>query len=139
VYELDTDGLTQLSGRNTDTPGIRLSPGETQNLPDGLGTVSLDDVPRFASFDIHHDPTQGWVLFFALCVLAGLLTSLFIPRRRVWMKAVRRPDGGVTLEYAGLARGDDPTLESAVADFADRHRAGLHGPDSAPPPASERT
>jgi cytochrome c biogenesis protein len=139
VYELDTDGLTQLSGRNTDTPGIRLKPGETQELPDGLGTVSLDGVPRFASFDIHHDPTQGWVLFFALCVLAGLLTGLFIPRRRVWMKAVRRPDGGITLEYAGLARGDDPTLESAVADFADRHRADLGGGEPASAPASERT
>jgi cytochrome c biogenesis protein len=138
VYELNTDDLTQLSGRNTDTPGIRLSPGETQDLPDGLGTVSLDDVPRFASFDIHHDPTQGWVLFFAVCVLAGLLTSLFIPRRRVWMKAVPRPDGGITFEYAGLARGDDPTLESAVADFADRHRAALGGVDPASAPSSER-
>jgi cytochrome c biogenesis protein len=139
VYELDTDGLTQLSGRNTDTPGIRLAPGETQELPDGLGTVSLDGVPRFASFDIHHDPTQGWVLFFAVCILAGLLTSLFIPRRRVWMKAVRRPDGGISLEYAGLARGDDPTLERAVADFADRHRAGLGGADPAAAPVRERT
>jgi cytochrome c biogenesis protein len=138
VYELDTDGLTQLSGRNTDTPGIRLSPGETQDLPDGLGTVTLEGVPRFASFDIHHDPTQGSVLFFAICVLAGLLTSLFIPRRRLWMKAVPRPDGGVTLEYAGLARGDDPTLESAVADFADRHRATLDGVDPASAPPSER-
>jgi cytochrome c biogenesis protein len=79
------------------------------------------------------------VLFFALCVLAGLLTGLFIPRRRVWMKAVRRPDGGITLEYAGLARGDDPTLESAVADFANRHRADLGGGEPASAPASERT
>ncbi|WP_108249462.1 cytochrome c biogenesis protein ResB [Planctomonas deserti] len=138
VYELNTDDLTQLSGRNTDTPGIRLAPGETQELPDGLGTVSLDDVPRFASFDIHHDPTQGWVLFFAVCVLAGLLTSLFIPRRRVWMKAVRDADGGLTLEYAGLARGDDPTLESAVKDFADRHRTALAEAGSASAPISER-
>ncbi len=138
VYELNTDDLTQLSGRNTDTPGIRLAPGETQELPDGLGTVSLDDVPRFASFDIHHDPTQGWVLLFAVCVLAGLLTSLFIPRRRVWMKAVRDADGGLRLEYAGLARGDDPMLESAVKDFADRHRTALAEADDASAPSSER-
>ena len=125
VYELDTDDLTQLSGRNTDVPGIRLAPGETQELPNGLGTVSLDDVPRFASFDIHHDPTQGWVLFFAVCVLAGLLTSLFVPRRRMWVKAVPGDDGALTLEYAGLARGDDPGLENAVHEFADRHAASL--------------
>jgi len=138
VYVLNTDELTQLSGRNTDTPGIRLAPGETQELPNGLGTVSLDGVPRFASFDIHHDPTQGWVLLFAVCVLAGLLTSLFIPRRRLWMRAVPGDDGGITLEYAGLARGDDPALESAVADFADRHSASVGGADAAADAVSER-
>ncbi|WP_150307161.1 cytochrome c biogenesis protein ResB [Planctomonas psychrotolerans] len=125
VYELDTDDLTQLSGRNTDEGGIRLAPGETQELPDGLGTVSLDDVPRFASFDIHHDPTQGWVLFFSVLVLGGLLTSLFVPRRRMWLKAVPDAAGGMTFEYAALARGDDPALEAAVTDFADRHIAAL--------------
>ncbi|WXZ49510.1 cytochrome c biogenesis protein ResB [Clavibacter tessellarius] len=32
---------------------------------------------------MHHDPTQGWVLLFAILILGGLLTSLFVPRRRV--------------------------------------------------------
>ena len=145
VYELETDGLTQLSGRNTDTPGIRLTPGETQELPNGLGSVSLEEVPRFASFDIHHDPTQGWVLFFSLAVLAGLLTSLFIPRRRMWVKVVpdrAALDGSsppetvtpetVTFEYAGLARGDDPGLTDAVAQLADRHAASVRPAPGAP-------
>ena len=50
----------------------------------------------------------------------AVLTSLFIPRRRVWVKAT-----GTRLEYAGLARGEDPTLEAAVADLAARHTAML--------------
>jgi cytochrome c biogenesis protein len=78
-------------------------------------------VPRFASFDVHHDPSQVWVLVFALLILGGLLLSLFVPRRRLWVKAVTRPDGRVVLEYAGLARGDDPGLDRAVQEFADRH------------------
>ena len=57
---------------------------------------------------------------FKLVVVAGLIASLFVARRRVWVKAVPGPDG-LTLEYAGLARGDDPRLEQAVADLADRH------------------
>ena len=80
---------------------------------------------RFASFDIHRDPTQGWVLIFAVLVLLGLLTSLFVPRRRVWVKALPNDDGTLRLEYAGLARGEDPTLEGAVALLADKHAAQL--------------
>ncbi len=125
VYTLDTGNLTQLTGGQTGVQSIELAPGQTMDLPDGLGSVSLDSVPRFVSFDVHHDPTQRWVLLFAILVLGGLLTSLFVPRRRVWVKAVPQADGSTTLEYAGLARGEDPTLEAAVAALADKHVAGL--------------
>ncbi|KDP91155.1 MULTISPECIES: cytochrome c biogenesis protein ResB [Clavibacter] len=125
VYTLDTGNLTQLTGGKTGVQSIELAPGQTMDLPDGLGSVSLDAVPRFVSFDVHHDPTQRWVLLFAILILGGLLTSLFVPRRRVWVKAVPQADGSTTLEYAGLARGEDPTLEAAVAALADKHAAGL--------------
>ncbi|OUE24519.1 cytochrome c biogenesis protein ResB [Clavibacter michiganensis] len=125
VYTLDTGDLTQLTGGTTGVQSLQLAPGQTMDLPDGLGSVSLDSVPRFVSFDVHHDPTQRWVLLFAILVLGGLLTSLFVPRRRVWVKAVPQADGSTTLEYAGLARGEDPTLEAAVAALADKHTAGL--------------
>ncbi|HEU4806973.1 MAG TPA: cytochrome c biogenesis protein ResB [Homoserinimonas sp.] len=135
VYALNTDKMTQVAGRGTDVPGLELRPGEAVELPNGLGTVTFDDltessadgtsVPRFASFDIHHDPSQGWVLTFAILVILGLLTALFVPRRRLWVKAIELPDGGIRLEYAGLARGDDPTLDAAVADLAERHARQL--------------
>jgi len=50
-----------------------------------------------------------------------LLTGLFVPRRRVWIKVKPGSDGQVTLEYAGLARGEDPGLENAVTDIAAKH------------------
>ena len=135
VYTLNTDKMTPVAGRGTDVPAIKLRPGEAVELPDGLGTVTFDDlsessadgtsVPRFASFNIHHDPSQGWVLTFAILVVLGLLTALFVPRRRVWVKAIELQDGGIRLEYAGLARGDDPTLDAAVADLAARHAQQL--------------
>ncbi|MHA6693859.1 cytochrome c biogenesis protein ResB [Homoserinimonas sp. A520] len=131
VYALNTDEMTPIAGRGTDVPAIQLRPGEAVELPGGVGTVTFDDlsdtsvdgtsVPRFASFDIHRDPSQGWVLAFAILVVLGLLTALFVPRRRVWVKAIEQEDGGIRLEYAGLARGDDPTLDAAVADLAARH------------------
>ncbi|MEY4039741.1 MAG: Cytochrome c biosis protein Ccs1 [Actinomycetota bacterium] len=85
VFALDTKGMTKLAGRNSDREAIELKPGESAELPNGLGTVTFDGVKRFVSLDIHRDPTQGWVLLFALSALAGLLISLFIPRRRMWV------------------------------------------------------
>ncbi|WP_146084363.1 cytochrome c biogenesis protein ResB, partial [Rathayibacter sp. AY1F6] len=47
--------------------------------------------------------------------------SLFVPRRRVWIKATPAEDGSLRLEYAGLARGEDPQLVRTVRTVADRH------------------
>ncbi|MCK8608256.1 cytochrome c biogenesis protein ResB [Agromyces sp. C10] len=134
VYQLDTSGMEQLTGGQTGVDSIELMPGESAELPNGLGTVEFENatpdaadgdysesVPRFASFDVHHDPSQGWVLVFSVLILGGLLLSLFVPRRRMWVKAVTRADGSTVLQYAGLARGDDPGLERAVEEFADAH------------------
>ncbi|WP_353816804.1 cytochrome c biogenesis protein ResB [Agromyces sp. SYSU T00266] len=142
VYQLDTSGMEQLTGGQTGVDSVELMPGDSTELPNGLGTVEFasaspdaagddfaESVPRFASFDVHHDPSQLWVLVFALLILGGLLLSLFVPRRRMWVKAVTRPDGRVVLEYAGLARGDDPGLERAVEQFADRHGGPVEVPD----------
>ncbi|PZQ87568.1 MAG: cytochrome C biogenesis protein [Leifsonia xyli] len=124
AYALNTDELTQIVGGQTSVPAIKLKQGETAELPNGLGSIEFTGLKRFASVEFHHDPTEGWVLGLSLTVLGGLLLSLFIPRRRVWVKAT--PDGdGVRLEYAGLARGEDPRLEAAVADIAHRHAERL--------------
>lgn len=124
VYSLDTDAMEQLTGRDLDGDSLELRPGETVDLPNGMGSVTLEAVPRYAAFDVMSDPTQRWVLFFAIAALTGLTGSLFVPRRRMWVKAIPT-DQGVTLQYAALARGDDPTLELAVASLRDSHRAQL--------------
>jgi cytochrome c biogenesis protein len=122
IYELDTTGLAALAGGTADSPALELALGAPTALPGGLGTIELTGVDEYISLDIHHDPSQGWVLVFAVLVVGGLLTGLFIPRRRVWVKAVAT-DRGTRLEYAGLARGEDPTLEAAITDIVRRHAA----------------
>lgn len=129
VYTLDTSRLKQLTGGSTGAQSIELAPGHRQLLPDGLGSVSLDGVSRFASFQVNHDPTQGWVLLFTICAFGGLLTSLFVPRRRLWVKAIGQAFGPLRLEYAGLARGDDPQLETVVETLAQNHIGALRNGD----------
>ena len=135
VYTLDTSGLKQIAGRQSAAASIELKPGQTKSLPDGAGSITFDGVKRYVSLDVHHDPSQLFVAGFAVLSVLGLLTSLFVPRRRVWVKVVPTkrttdpdPDGSdteYTLEYAGLARGEDPNLERAVADIAQRHTSDL--------------
>jgi len=140
VFVLDTDKMTPLAGPGAadGTRALRLKPGESAQIPGGLGSITFENkapsadkadlgksVQRFASFDVHRDPTQGWVLLFAICVLVGLLTSLFIPRRRIWIKVVELEGARLRIEYAGLARGEDPTLDAAVTGIAQRHSQQL--------------
>lgn len=132
VYVLDTDELTPIAGDGSDSPSIELQPGETADLPGGRGTVTFEDespagapdlrqsVKRFASLQVHHDDSAVWVLVFALLALGGLMLALFVPRRRMWVKATASGED-VRLEYAGLARGEDPTLAAAVDDLAAGH------------------
>lgn len=124
VYALDTSKMEQLTGRAVKVDSLELTPGEDIELPGGMGTISFDAVPRYASFDVMRNPAQEWVLIFALLSLGGLMWSLFVPRRRMWVKAVPNSEG-VVLQYAALARGDDPALERAVEELRDQHRDRL--------------
>ncbi|MBH0130829.1 cytochrome c biogenesis protein ResB [Salinibacterium sp. NK8237] len=125
AYALNTDSLQQIAGRTSDADTLELTPGDKLELPNGLGSVELTSIPRFVSFDVHHDPSQLPVLIFAILVVGGLVTSLFIPRRRMWVAAKTDASGTTTIEYAALARGDDPTLEAAVSEFAEKHSQQL--------------
>ena len=117
VYRLDEDGLTQARDSAGTPVTLYVHPGETVTLPDGLGTMTFDGLRRYVALDLRRDPALAWVLTFALAALAGLSASLFVPRRRVWVRATRAiQDQGPTtvVTAAGLARGDDIGLAPEV-------------------------
>lgn len=113
VYELDTDKMRQLAGNDGQPLTLQMSPGETAQLPDGLGSVTFDGVKRFVAVDVHSNPTQIILLVGSVLLMIGLGLSLFVARRRMW---VRVTDGHV--EIAALARGEDPRVEHAVKALA---------------------
>lgn len=139
VYTLDTSGMTQVTGGNTGLESIELTPGATADLPNGWGTISFEDasgtgdllasVKRFVSLQIQRDGGAVWVLVFASLATAGLITALLVPRRRLWVKATlsTSADGErrLRLEYAGLARGEDPQLSQVVSRLRDDHLAAV--------------
>jgi len=110
VYVLDTEDLTELNSRNGDDGGIVLGIGETYDLPEGKGSITFDELKRYVALDISHDPGELGALVFATLALLGLSASLFIGRRRLWVRAGEHPDGRIMVEYGLLARGEDHRL-----------------------------
>lgn len=86
---------------------VNLRLGEQVRLKDGT-VVRFDAVTDFVSLQLSYDPAQIWVLVFAITMMAGLLVSLIVRRRRVWVK-IRHSDtsGLVSIEFGGLARTDN--------------------------------
>ena len=115
VYTLDTSEMTEINSRNLDTGGIVLVPGQNYSLPGGNGSISFDGIKRFAALDIRHDPGQVYVLVFTVLAVAGLVASLFLNRRRVWVRTGNHPDGRTMVEFGLLARGEDHRLAGEYA------------------------
>lgn len=124
VYSLDTDGLEQL--------GLAaLQPGESWEIPDGQGTVEFVGLDRFASFRIAHDPGKVLALLAAIAAIVGLSLSLFIRRRRIWVRvdpvvpaAGTESLGLFRVQVAGLTRSDS----ADVTDEVDQLVTRLGGP-----------
>ncbi|MDO5878124.1 MULTISPECIES: cytochrome c biogenesis protein ResB [Paenarthrobacter] len=110
VYVLDVAKLTQLNGRDLPAGGITLQPGATYTLPEGKGSISFDGLKRYIGVDVRSTPAQGWVLVFSLLAVAGLMVSLYVNRRRVWVRTGTHEDGRTMVEYGLLARGEDHRL-----------------------------
>lgn len=123
VYELDAREMVQISQDGTPlTPDsvpstLTLEVGETVELPGGYGTVEFNSVDRFVALDVRHDPAVVWVLVAAIAAILGLMGSLFIPRRRVWLRATEGADGHTLVEVAGLTRHEDMGLEPEISEI----------------------
>ena len=116
VYVLDTTRMTEVQTGAGKPFTALLGVGDTVDLPDGLGSVTLERIDRFAALQTRTDPAKGWALGFSVASMLGLGLSLFIARRRAWVKLIS-PDGpgdGIVVEVAALARSDDPRLEGEV-------------------------
>ncbi|MFH5821998.1 cytochrome c biogenesis protein ResB [Georgenia sp. AZ-5] len=136
VYVLDTDGMRQVHEEAPDGSAgsaedgqqpvtLYLRPGETVELPEGLGTVTFDSLPRFAALDLRYDPSLPWLLGSAVAAMLGLFGSLFVPRRRLWVR-LTATDGGTAVSAAALARGDDPGLAADLDRVLSAAGAPVH-------------
>ncbi|MEV5974239.1 cytochrome c biogenesis protein ResB [Streptomyces sp. NPDC051921] len=134
VYQLDTSKMKQFAVTGGTGKANRLLPGETMTLPDGAGSITFEkEIKEWASFQISQQPGNGLALAGAVAAIAGLAGSLFIQRRRVWVRAVRGEDGVTVVEMAGLGRSESAKLPEELAELA----VTLHAEAPTAPPAPE--
>jgi cytochrome c biogenesis protein len=118
VYALDKAGMTQLEKPDGKMFRVDLQPGQTIELPDGKGSVTFHGVKHWTRLQISRTPDVWVTLLGVVLALVGLLGSLFIRPRRVWVRAHRR-DGVTLVEVAALDRsggGDLTPVLSSVVD-----------------------
>jgi cytochrome c biogenesis protein len=119
VYQLDTRKLKQFKDAKGTIVKARLRPGETMKLPNGAGSITFDkEIKEWAGFQVVQQPGTGWALTGAVVAILGLAGSLFIQRRRVWVRAVPGPDGVTVVEMAGLGRSESARLPAELGDLA---------------------
>jgi cytochrome c biogenesis protein len=107
VYELDTSNLDQLGRKD-------LGVGETWHLPDGRGSITFDGLAQFANVQIASDPGRWLALWAVVAGILGICLSLFVHRRRVWVRAAVDEGGRTLVEVAGLAQTEWSGLEAEV-------------------------
>lgn len=124
IYEIDKQMVAQ--DRLHRMKRINMREGQSVTLQDGT-KVRFDGVKRAASLQVAHNPTQTWVLVFAIALLLGLFGSLIIKRRRLWLRARPGPDGDTLVTLGALARTDQAGYGE---EFTRLSKALLRGKDN---------
>lgn len=118
IYQLDKTNLEEFKDSDGKLFKKQLKVGDTMTLPNGAGTVTFDGVQEWANFQVTEQPASGWALAGSVAAILGLAGSLFIQRRRVWVRAVQGPDGVTVVEMAGLGRSESAKVPEELGDLA---------------------
>jgi cytochrome c biogenesis protein len=141
LFTLDPRLIEQ--GRLTKEKRVNLRAGQEVRIDQGpaAGTViRFDGAVPFVNLQVSHDPGQIWVLVFAISMMAGLLVSLLVRRRRVWirLRPVESDPGTVNVELGGLARTDNSGWGDEFERLTERLLTGLSEPATASPATAGR-
>ena len=134
VYSLQKKDLKAIKKADGKPLRIDLAMGRTAKLPDGLGTVTFDSVSRYVKLQVSHTPGQLVALAGVVLALIGLLASLFIRPRRVWVRT-RREGGRTLVEVAGLDRSAGGDLSGEIEELVAALQPKTHptaGPNAGP-------
>ena len=119
VYVLDKDQAELVTKEDGQPFRLDLRPGDTVELPDGLGSVTFEGLERWNRIQVSRTPGKLLALGGVVLALLGLLGSLYVRPRRVWVRARRQDDGTTLVEVARLDRSgaSDPDDHRELAEI----------------------
>lgn len=123
VYVLDKSKVEALPGKAGQPYRVDLRIGETAELPDGLGTITFDDLYSWQRIQISQTPGKLIALGGVVLALLGLMGSLFIRSRRLWVRVTETADGTL-VELAGLERSGGGDIRSVLDELVAVLRSG---------------
>jgi cytochrome c biogenesis protein len=130
VYSLDRDQVN--NGALKQVGQHNLAQNQTYTLKDGTA-ITFTGYKEWANLQVSRDPSQTFVLIAAAGVLIGLLLSLRIRRRRLWLRITpaEAADGPhrTVIEAGGLARTDSGVFGDEFRQITDRLRNPAARPD----------
>lgn len=106
VYELDTERMTQFRQEDGEPFRVALRPGESVDLPGDTGSITFEGHQRWVQLQFSSNPGEWIALIGAIVAVLGLLASLFVGRRRTWVRVRQLPEG-TEVEVGGLDRADN--------------------------------
>jgi cytochrome c biogenesis protein len=127
VFTLDRTRLRPLGDRP-----VLLVPGQSRELANGM-VVSFTDLKQYSVFTLARDPGVPVVAVAAALLLLGLVPSLYVTRRRIWVRATPAGPGATRVELAGLALQGKAAFEGELARLARQVQRGAGGSCPAPP------
>jgi len=104
VYRIDTEDMERI--------GLwALSIGETYQFE--VGSITFNGVIPWVNLQVVRDPGKQYALIGSILAIIGLMISLFVRQRRIWVREVNGK-----LEIAGLALNRLPGLEDEINRMA---------------------
>ena len=134
VYQLKTQGMEGLG----ESPVMAV--GDTWELPEEAGSITFTGVKEYATLQTNRDGARLPALAAATLAVVGLLVTLFVRPRRVWVRATEGEDGRTRVELAGLgkteAAGDNTEFHELTSRLAARLRSEPDDDPNTPPEKS---
>ncbi len=123
VYSIDRAQLQNGALKRVGQKNLTM--GQTYRLSDGT-SIRFDGYKQWASLQVSRDPAQDAVLGAAIAIVLGLLLSLRIRRRRLWLRLtpIDEPEHGrrTVVDAGGLARTDAGVFSQEFARTTGRLR-----------------
>lgn len=123
VFTLDFSGLSSAGNP------LILPLGRSGKFRDGL-QVEFPALKQYTVLTLARDPGVPIVGVAAGMILLGLIPSLYVTRRRVWLRATPAAEGGVRVELAGLALQGKMAFVDEFKELARDVELGLLGSPS---------